>query len=113
MADRWSRKACALAADLWSLAGLIALWAGTWYGHYRPLVTELIVGSLALGVSLMTAVSGRIIASRVPRERRGQAFAAITASQALVFLLAPLLAGFGATWMPFRWPSRSTRRCSW
>ncbi|WAT14825.1 MFS transporter [Xanthomonas fragariae] len=100
LADRWSRKACALAADLWSLAGVIALWAATWDGYYRPLVTELIVGSLALGVSLMTAVSGSIIPSLVPRERLGQAFAAITASQALVFLLAPLLAGFGATWIP-------------
>ncbi|MEG8103209.1 MFS transporter [Xanthomonas hortorum] len=100
LADRWSRKACALAADLWSLAGVIALWAATWDGHYRPLVTELIVGSLALGVSLMTAVSGSIIPSLVQRERLGQAFAAITSSQALVFLLAPLLAGFGATWIP-------------
>ncbi|MCC8469115.1 MFS transporter [Xanthomonas phaseoli] len=100
LADRWSRKACALAADLWSLAGVIALWAATWDGHYRPLVTELIVGSLALGVSLMTAVSGSIIPSLVQRERLGQAFAAITASQALVLLLAPLIAGFGATWIP-------------
>lgn len=100
LADRWSRKTCAFVADLWSLAGVVALWAVTWDGSYRPLVTELVVGALALGVSLMTAVSSSIIPSLVPRERLAQAFASITASQAVVFLLAPLLAGLGATWIP-------------
>lgn len=100
LVDRWSRRTCALAADMWSLMGVIALLAVTWDGQYRPLLTELVVGSLALGVSLMTAVSGSIIPSLVPRKRLAQAFAAITASQALVLLLAPLLAGLGATWIP-------------
>lgn len=100
LADRWPRRTCVLVADLWSLLGVLVLFAITWDGIYRPLATSIVVGTLAVGVSLMTAVSGSIVPMLVPKERIGEAFAATTTSQAVVLLVAPLIASLCASWLP-------------
>lgn len=97
LADRWPRKWCAVVADLWTLGGIVALYVVTRDGIYRPTEAMVIVGFLALGVSLMTAVSGNIVPMLVGRKEIGRAYASIGSLQALTLLAAPPLAGYAAS----------------
>lgn len=96
LADRWPRKWCAVAADLWTLGGIAALYLVTVDGVFRPLITTIIIGTLAAGGSLMLAVSGSIVPMLVDRSDLARAYAMIASLQAIVLLLAPGLAGYAA-----------------
>lgn len=91
-ADRWARRSVAVFADGVLLSGVVFLYLVCANGVYQVGETVLAVVLIAMGTSLMTAVSGPLVTMLVPREEIGSAISTAGALQAIVLLAAPPLA---------------------